>query len=229
MLIKFGSIVVDGRGKLGGQVYSKNRGGNYVRNNAVPTNPQTTFQQQQRAQLTQLSQGWSALTPEQIRDWNNATAEFQRSNAFGDQKRLSGKNLYTSLNRELLVSGQSIISDAPSPGEINVPISVEANFVVNDEFLLTVELGDSSTSGFMVVVATPPVSNGTSYVKNRLRVVEVTPITGAITEIDIVSQYEERFGTISEGDKVFVGAYTINTIGQRSPQIVDSTVIQPNV
>jgi len=45
MKIKFGSIVVNGSGKLGGHVYSSNRGGNYVRTLATPSNPQTPAQQ----------------------------------------------------------------------------------------------------------------------------------------------------------------------------------------
>ena len=39
MKIKFGSEVVDGRGKIGGHVYSKNKGGAYKRTKVTPSNP----------------------------------------------------------------------------------------------------------------------------------------------------------------------------------------------
>ena len=39
--IKFGMMMTDASGKLGGQVFSKNRGGSYVRTKVTPTNPQT--------------------------------------------------------------------------------------------------------------------------------------------------------------------------------------------
>ena len=48
-IIKFGMMMTDARGKLGGHVLSKNRGGNYVRTNNVPSNPQSNFQTGVRA------------------------------------------------------------------------------------------------------------------------------------------------------------------------------------
>lgn len=56
---------VDGRGKIGGHVASKNRSGAYARIKVTPVNPQTTFQQVARNLLTSLSQGWRALTQAQ--------------------------------------------------------------------------------------------------------------------------------------------------------------------
>ena len=44
MKIKWGALVVDGRGKLGGHVAAQNRGGSYLRTKVTPSNPQTTFQ-----------------------------------------------------------------------------------------------------------------------------------------------------------------------------------------
>jgi len=44
MKMKFGAIVVDGRGKIGGHVASKNRGGAYLRTKVTPSNPQTGYQ-----------------------------------------------------------------------------------------------------------------------------------------------------------------------------------------
>ena len=72
MLIKFGSIVTRGSGKLGGHVFSRNRGGAYIRTNQTPSNPQTAFQQSGRATFTELTQGWSALTQNERDSWNNA-------------------------------------------------------------------------------------------------------------------------------------------------------------
>lgn len=45
MKIKWGMMMTDGRGKLGGQVASKNRAGAYVRTKVTPVNPRTTQQQ----------------------------------------------------------------------------------------------------------------------------------------------------------------------------------------
>ena len=42
--IKFGMMMTDASGKLGGQVFSKNRGGSYVRTKSTPVNRQSSAQ-----------------------------------------------------------------------------------------------------------------------------------------------------------------------------------------
>ena len=66
MKIKWGAMVVDGSGKLGGHVASKNRGGSYFRTKVTPTNPNSTSQAAVRSRLTALSQAFRALTIAQI-------------------------------------------------------------------------------------------------------------------------------------------------------------------
>ena len=223
MLIKFGSIVVGGRGKLGGQVYSHNRGGDYVRNNATPVNPQTPTQMAARAALALFSQMWSTLTQAQISGWNSAAENFPRTNVFGDSKKLSGKNLFTGLNRELELTNQATITDAPAPAPINVPTAV-TSIVVNSAGAVTFEVEGTAVGDQIVLLATPPVSAGTNFVKNRLRVVAIMAATATPTAADIGADYVAKFGAPAIGTKVFVGAYAVNAVGQRSPQVTGSTI-----
>ena len=111
MKIKFGAIVVDGRGKIGGHVASKNRGGAYLRTKVTPTNPQTTFQSAVRNRLTAFSQGWRGLTQAQRDAWNAAVSNFSKTDVFGDIKQPTGLNLYVKLNskfRSSIGSGNCI-------------------------------------------------------------------------------------------------------------------------
>lgn len=232
MKIKFGSIVTQGSGKLGGHVYAKNRGGAYVRTNQTPSNPQTAFQQFSRNLLTQFSQGWSALTEAQRSGWNAATDFFQRTDQFGDVRKLSGKNLYTSLNKVLAEVGVSAISDAPTPEQIGDNVVESALFDWNDVGGSpdVVQLNGRFTVGEKyVILATPTVSAGTNFVKNKLRVVGV--ITASLaTNLEISSlietDYIPRFGVPAQGSKLFLGAYAVNSIGQRSPSAVVSTNVE---
>lgn len=227
MLIKFGSIVVDGRGKLGGQVYSKNRGGSYVRNNAIPVNPQTPFQQASRAILTQLSQQWSTLSQERIRAWNAATDKFKRNNIFGDAKKLSGKNLFTSLNKNLIEVNEDVLLDPPSPEDIVVPVKVTVGIEWDDGTLnFFVQPESASSVEYLTIRATPVVSAGTSFIKNKLRVVEVKPNANPQEEVDISASYVERFGIPQPGDKIFVGVSSTNLAGQKSPEVIAFGIVQ---
>src|SRR3990172_240387 len=225
MLIKFGSIVTDGRGKLGGQVYSKNRGGNYVRNNAVPSNPQTSFQMASRGILTSLSQGWSGLSQADRDAWNASTEGFQRTNAFGDLKRLSGKNLYTSLNKELITVGASVLDEPPTPSEILAPVTISGAITDGPTFEVDVETEGDVDDGFYVIRATPAVSAGTSFVKNKLRVISTGNSDDLENTVDVAQDYIDRFGDPQLGQKIFFSCYTVNTAGQRSPEVTGYAVV----
>ena len=219
MLIKWGSIVVDGSGKLGGHVFSKGRGGATIRTIARNANPQTTFQQIIRSRFTQLTQGWRNLTETERESWYDAESSFSRTNRFGDVVLLSGKNLYNSLNTNRQILGLGVINLAPLPSEIprgqvtnveislsNTQISLQGDFVSNQNY---------------VVVATKGLSQGMKNFKNEIRTISVRESSSGGTSIGGLSpiyfDYIRRFGTPIDGTKIFMGTYSISVSGQRSP------------
>lgn len=216
MKAKFGAIVVDGRGKLGGHVFAKNRAGNYMRTKVTPVNPQTSYQQAQRAALGTLSSGWSGLTDPQRAAWNGAVDGFQKTNIFGDLKSPTGKNLYTGLNRNLLNSGESVLVNPPSPAAVpNLELTAAEASVAGTTFAVT-STGDV-TDSFVHVWATPPLSAGTSFIKNRLRFLGSFS-GGDPSVIDIWAQYTARFGAPVVGQNIYVAANVINEGGQSGVQ-----------
>jgi hypothetical protein len=62
MKAKFEAIVTEGRGKLGGHVFSKIKSGAIVHTKVTPINRNTAFQAAIKSHLTLLSQGFRALT-----------------------------------------------------------------------------------------------------------------------------------------------------------------------
>ena len=214
MKIKWGSIVVNGSGKLGGHVYSKNRGGNYVRTLATPSNPQTPFQQAGRAVFSGLTQGWSALSNTQRETWNNAVSNFERTDQFGDVRQLSGKGLYISLNKELLLVGKSQLTVAPTPG----PIQFVPDYTpVLSTSAGTVDFGNPAItlSEGLVYAVTPVLTQGTSFVKNKLRIMSAQ-LDGKDDAFlhDVII---DRYGPVPVGARMAVKLYYVNDAGQRSP------------
>src|SRR4030042_5102037 len=118
MKAKFGAIVVDGRGKLGGHVASKNRAGSYFRTKVTPTNPNTAAQVLARSRLATLSVAWAVLTDAYRAAWNNATELWKSTNIFGDLKNPSGFNLYQRLNNNLAQVGVAAMNTPPQPAAI---------------------------------------------------------------------------------------------------------------
>jgi hypothetical protein len=120
MKVKFSGIgVVDGRGKLNGTVFSRNRSGAIARVKVTPINPNTASQANARSILTSLSQSWRTLNQSVILVWNNAVADFQSTDVFGDLRTPTGKNLFTKLNANLISVGVSPITTAPLPSDVS--------------------------------------------------------------------------------------------------------------
>lgn len=212
MKIKFGAIVTDGRGKLGGHVLAKNRSGNYMRTKVTPVNPQTVYQQSQRSALGTLSSGWSGLTDAQRNAWNGAVDDFQKTDIFGDLKTPTGKNLYTGLNRNLLNAGQALINTPPSPSAIPNLVVTSSDYGITAG-TFNIDTAGDATGAFVQVWATPPLSPGTSFVKNRLRLLE-TVAGGTDATIDAFSSYNSRFGAPAAGSNVYIALRVVNDGGE---------------
>lgn len=201
MKIKWGALVTDGRGKIGGQVASKNRSGAYMRNKVTPSNPQTAAQSGVRARLASYSSAWRALTQAQRDAWNAAVASFSRTNVFGDIVNPTGKNLYTGLNQNLVNIGESAISVPPAVAAVEEPtissVAFEDATVAAD---VTIELDSANSAQHYLVFASEQVSQGVGYFKNKYRQLAVHDGSSGTT-IDITTEYEARFGTPVVGQK----------------------------
>jgi hypothetical protein len=225
MKVKFGMMMTDGRGKLGGQVASKNRSGNYVRTKVTPSNPQTAFQMQARAKLGSLSQGWRDLTESEKLAWNNAVDMFQKTDIFGDLRKPTGKNLFTGFNlNRFNVAATSVLRTPPSsPTPIRPVIGLVAEIdLATPEFQVEATLGTIATpvtGQVMIIEATAPMSAGAFYAKNNFRQIATVAITtGATAGMDILSAYQTRFGTIQAGFNYFVRVKIVSSItGEASP------------
>lgn len=226
MKAKFGAIVVDGRGKIGGHVASKNRAGAYFRTKVTPVNPQTSAQSGVRANLTFMSQSWQLLTEEQRAGWNGAVANYGRTDIFGDIKNPSGFNLYMRLNLNILAAGGGIVSDVPvdtfAPELVTFTAAPDS---VAGDFDIVFAPTPVPTNTAYVVECTEQTSAGKSFVKNLFRTVQVLPAADA-TPTNIFANYTAKFGTLIPGKKITVRVKAVNLISGLSstPTVVSAIV-----
>jgi len=225
MKMKFGAIVVDGRGKIGGHVASKNRGGAYLRTKVTPSNAQTSFQNAVRATFTGLSQGWRALTQAQRDAWNAAVANFQRTDIFGDLKSPSGLNLYQRLNNNLISIGVAALTDPPLPSEVGAVVISSATNAVGLATMTIIFNGPVPAGTSVKVFATAPMSAGKSFVKSEFRQIDVMAAAEA-TPFNIKAAYLAKFGTQGEiGQKVFFKLLPINAVTGQAGAASSTSVI----
>lgn len=221
--IKFGMMMTDARGKLGGQVFSKNRSGAYIRTKVTPSNPQSARQSAIRSLFAAISAAWSILTAAQRAGWNGAVASWATTDVFGDLKNPSGKNLHQRLNQNLGNTEQTLIEDVPA--KIDLPTDqITAVDIAVGAATLTLT-GAYDTAGTAVqVFGTTQLSQGTSFVKDKLRQI-YTADAAAVTPADAYTAYVAKFGAPVAGDNVFIAARYVGDNGQASVlQTVKATV-----
>ena len=216
--IKLGAIVTDIRGKLGGHVFSKNRGGAYMRTKVTPVNPASARQTFVRSIFAAISSLWSALTDAQRGSFAGLVEAYAKTDIFGDIKIPSGKALHQRLNQNLGVSGQAYITTCLAPIAVTAPGMEKVEFAVVAGTLNMSHTG--SLVGYKVLVyATPKLSAGTKFVKNKLRILEVRAGDAPGTH-DISADYEAKYGALVAGDNIYFAFKTVNAQGQSSPMQV---------
>ena len=220
--IKFGMMMTDASGKLGGHVFAKNRGGSYVRTKGIPTNPQTSFQSAIRSMFAAISSAWSGLTTSARLSWNEAVSSYATTDIFGDLRNPSGKALFQRLNQNLALSGQAQLTVCPQPLPVPNGLLSLAGADVSST-TLDIETNGDSTGSVMVISAT--VSAGTSFVKNDYR--DIGYFTGQPDlAAEVWGEYVSRFGAIQVGDHIYVGVRFVNANGQASPMQTTKLVVQ---
>lgn len=213
--VKFGAMMVDARGKLGGHVFAKNRGGSYIRTKTTPSNPQSLDQSEVRSIFGSLSQGWSGLSAEDRATWNGAVDSYKTTDVFGDLKRPSGKALYQRLNQNLVLAGRPAIPVAPglqdAPAEFLQGVDI-------DTALLTITLNGLATDAGLIlnIKASGPVTQGTNNVSNRMRVIAYQD-ADASDPAALWTAYVAKFGVPSVGQKVVFSVGYILQNGIKTP------------
>ena len=221
----FTAVVADMRNKLNGTVFSKNRYGGYARTKVTPVNPQTTSQQNARNRLSTASQAWRGLSEADRQSWIDAAPNFPFTDIFGNTKILSGQALYVKFNANLALVGEAPISTAPSP--VAIPELTLTSVTADDSANTVIIAGTTPVPAdfAMVVLATPNVTPGISFVKNKFRFVDALA-AAATSPFDVSAAYVALFGDPVVDQKIFVRCFYVSTItGQAGIPVQTQTIV----
>lgn len=226
MKTKFGSIVVDGRGKIGGHVASKNRGGSYMRTKVTPINRKSDAQTTVRNLFTSLSQGWRSLTQAQRDAWNAAVAGYAKTDIFGDLHNPTGLALYQRLNNILSNVGETIVADPPSPGTVENVIAGAITMTSGSPSLSVAFAPTVPADTGVIIAATAPMSAGKAFVKSEFRQIAVLA-AAATSPWNGLSAYTAKFGAVGAiGQKVFIRFTPVNRVtGQAGSPSISSVIV----
>lgn len=180
---------------------SRNRGGQYIRTRAIPTQPNSAAQVNQRARLTTTSAGWRGLTDAQRAAWTAFGNSFTVTDSLGQTRNLTGSQCYVKVNSVNMLIGDAIVATPPA-----LP-----SFVANTATGLTATAGTpvftiqgaTPAAGTKhMVYASPPRSAGVSF-ENDFRYIQ-TGTTYTSGNLDIKTAYTAKFGALIAGKKIFV-------------------------
>lgn len=210
--VKFGLAVADMRNKLNGSVFSRNRGGAYVRTKVTPLNPQSSAQVAARSLLTSLAQEFRSLSQEQITAWNAAVTQWQTTDIFGDAVSPTGLGLYVRLNANIINGGGSTIQVPPSPvGAAALTGLTLTAAVTGDTFDVAFTPATVPANHTMYIESTAMLSPGINNANSRFRFIDTHAAAG-VSPVDLFSAQTSKFGALVEGQKVFVRAKFINIL-----------------
>lgn len=231
-LIKFGLVVTEARGKLGGHVFTKTKAGAALRTGTSPTNPQTEAQQAVRANFAAMSRLWGTLSREQIDGWNAAAENFKKTNVFGDQFQYSGFNLFVQLNQNLATIGEqprltAPASSAPRSGVrmegLSFTVAAGAVTDINIDYAIRGDIADI----MLVITSTAPKSQGVSNFSGMHRIIDVLP---SADDGDLIADsYNRKFGVLPVGSRIEVGLYAVDRVSgiRTMPIYYQANVVAP--
>lgn len=209
-MAKFNPILGDIRGSIGANTFAVNRSGAYIRFKASPTQPNTPYQLELRARVLELSKWYSyRLTPEEREAWVRFAEGVPKVDRFGKPFLPTGLNMFVALNIWRHFAGQGIITSPPPAWTVRDISRVDftigwggtpptLNMRVGWAYDEPVPVGQS-----IFIYASMPVPPGTSFYKNLMRLLEVTP-EDPQSPRDITAKYISRFGMPPENTRIHI-------------------------
>ena len=212
MIVKFGSIVTAGKGKVGGHVFQSGRTSSVMKKKQSGKLNSSVNQTKRRVWFTAVTQAWRDLTSGQREAWNNNAKDFRFKNAFGEYYTPTGQQLYTSCNINRRMCGQSSISAAPSNVAVTPITAFTIDTIIGGSDTLYMFLTGIATldaDQYFKVLVSPSMSPGVSNPRNQYRFAVAASQSLATFEVE----YENLQSAIKNwipGQIVFVKLVPVN-------------------
>lgn len=190
--VQFGIIVTDVTGSIGGVTFQKNASGSIIRRRSFPASGIPDGKTGIQVALFSLLQTWQGLTLTQKNTWNIFAGANPKTNKFGQLKKLTGLNWYTSVNFQRRELG---LADFTVPPVNSIPEVVSSLEVTIKLTKLEITLGGPFDFGdnSILVWGTQPTTRSTSTVNQLLKKL-TTLTTGPIGTFDITAAWTAATG-----------------------------------
>jgi hypothetical protein len=211
MKVKYGAIVTEGRGKIGGHVATRNRYANVFRTKTSPCQPASSYQQLVKARMIAAAQAWRAFSDTVRAGFEALADQVSATNVFGDSIKYTGFALFCRLARELSEIGGSALTAAPAIPAMSSILSLALTAETGPVLLSLAYTPTPVPTGFtMVVQAAPQVSQGIAFIGGKYRTLATVAAASASPYV-ATTTYPARFGDPVNGNKIFFRAKLVHT------------------
>lgn len=197
-----GPTVAAVSGSMGGTVFSHNRYGMYFRNRSIPTRSTTVAALAAKARMATVSAAWRAITATQQLSWKHWAEVNPIIDRLGQAQVLQPNAAFNQLNNIIHLLGGTQIDVPPTAAG---PIPLATLVFTADIGATTFDIAYTATplpaDQHLIVRAAVVDSLGVNYVKNLLRITEISSAAQA-SPLDIQAGIEAVFGTLVVGQKV---------------------------
>jgi len=225
----FKSILGAISGKSGNLIFSRNKGGQYLKEYKKPTNPKTVLQSRVRQIRSQTSKAWAGLNEEKRNEWNNFAEDNPVLNRLGDPIYLSGFGWYQKAGFNYVNIGETL-ANITVPNLERIPVMEIDSFSCDLLAGILLTLPAAVPSEVSVIIRSQIFKSAGVSNPGRMKQTFIAE-PDAAAEIDITAALTSLFGTLTVGDSVFAeAAYIQQSSGGAGPflatgkvAIVDST------
>jgi hypothetical protein len=227
MIYTPGIAVSQMSGSMGGTTASRNKGGQYFRDRAIPTTATSAAAMNAKARLAQASASWGGLTDTQRDSWTRYGTIKPSVNALGMPKILTGINAYNSIFTRMNLATDTPLTSPPIGPDPNALTTATATFDIGAGTSTIVftptPLGATNRLWLEAAVVD---SAGINYVENLKRFVVASALNLA-SGYDYQAAVEAVFGPLVVGQKLvlFPMVYSSTTGLLSRPRRIDGIIV----
>jgi hypothetical protein len=226
-IITIGPTVTGIRGTIGGNLFSANQSGPYIRAWSKGSNPKSNKQGAERSLFATIAQSWQDLSDAQRAGWDTAAANpiNARTNSLGETYNLSGFGLYVSFNTRRDTVGLGLRLTAPTPISPAAPagLDLEVRPDASGGSEIAFQEGPLGTSAYLVNFLSVTRSQGVAGMSTGFLLVKVIDFDDT-SPIDITSEVEALYGDPVVGFKYFMETFFQVSGGARSAGVITEAV-----
>ena len=210
-LAKFGSIITDSRGSIGGTTLKWSIAGNLLTRKGTPPRGATPLQSVTRANFAMLSRyWWNSLDATQRTDWRALAAANPLPNRWGDEYPLTGLAFFIRTNQRLLKAGQGMMTDAPADQAVTSLTSASLSITAPSTATLTFAPTPVPADHLLVLRLTDQQSPGKTSASNGFRYASAYA-TSSASPLNIYSALSLITGDLHTARQVFGKASLLST------------------